>query len=394
MAESTNIEWCDATFNPWIGCTKVSNSPNGGGCDHCYAEVSTPVRIMRSKGVEAWGPHGQRQRTSAHNWKQPLAWNARRFMQCSECGWRGEASTPLIGCGVCGSIELDDARRSVFCASLADWLDNAAPIEWVVDLLELVRTTPHLDWLLLTKRISNWRPRLLLALQYLVDFPSKNVALGGWISAWLDGQAPANVRIGATVVNQDEADRDIPKLLAVPARVRFLSIEPMLSAVAIWRWLKPHCERHPGDLEPDGKCEVCEGRGIWGIGEPLEESEKAPIRPGLDWVIAGGESGHNARPMHPRWPQYLQEQCAKAKVPFLFKQWGEFVSGSQAADLNECYEKSSTGGWVTFEGAFSLGEASESKSDTDAHVFKVGKKVAGRLLDGVEHSGFPKGGAA
>lgn len=86
MAEQTAIEWCDATFNPWIGCTKVSP----GGCANCYAEVSTPARVKRAAGIETWGPRGQRQRTSTHNWRQPLVWNAATFVKCASCDWRGD----------------------------------------------------------------------------------------------------------------------------------------------------------------------------------------------------------------------------------------------------------------------------------------------------------------
>lgn len=166
MGENTAIEWCDHTFNPWIGCQKV-----GPGCDHCYAERDMDHRFGRVK----WGPGQVRQRTSAANWKKPLAWNR--------------------------AAERDGVRRKVFCASLGDWLDNAVPNQWREDLAALIEATPHLDWLLLSKRSGNFDK----------------------LAPWHADDIPANVWLGITVVNQEEADRDIPKLLAIPAVVRFLS---------------------------------------------------------------------------------------------------------------------------------------------------------------------------
>jgi protein gp37 len=259
MAERTSIEWTDATFNPWLGCTKVSPA-----CDHCYAEVSTPARVKRAAGVETWGPHGQRQRTSAHNWRQPLAWERAAAAFFAEHG----------------------RRRSVFCASLADWLDNAAPIAWLVDLLDLVRVTTNLDWLLLSKRIGTWRLRMHEAYTWAHDHGRVEVA--EWISDWLDGNPPAHVRIGATMANQPELDRDYTKLCAVPAACRFVSLEPLLGPISFDGW-------------------------------PLFGEDEKPL---LHWVIVGGESGPNARPMNPDWARSLRDQCADAGVAFFMKQMG------------------------------------------------------------------------
>lgn len=368
MAERSEISWTDATFNWWEGCTKV-----GLGCDGCYAEA----RNKRFGGGQAinWGPGAPRRLTSEHNRNNIVRWNRKPFYECEGCGWRGEddaESSRQRICMACGT-RLVHARRRVFCSSLSDLFDNEVAQSWRDEMFAKGEACTNLDFLFLTKRIGNVRKMV----------PACWLEPGGW---------PAHIRLGITVVTQPEADRDIPKLVALGCP-NFLSMEPLLAAVAIWRWLEPHCERHPGQLEPDGKCEVCEGRGIWGIGEPMEDHEKAPIRKGIGWVIVGGESGHTARPMHPRWPQYLQEQCEKAGVPFHFKQWGEFVSGQQAADLNDCYEKSSTGGWVEMDGSFTLGESSAPRGEHAAHVFRLGKKLAGRLLDGRTHDGFP-GGAA
>lgn len=273
MARQTNIEWCDATFNPWIGCTKV-----GPGCDHCYAERSTPARVL---SVE-WGPHAERRRTSAANWSQPLQWERQHDQFFATHG----------------------RRRRVFCASLADVFDNQVPASWRAHLFALIEQTPHLDWLLLTKRIGNVMPMLSEVAHSLF-----------WMDRLEAPGLPENVWLGATVVSQEEADRDIPKLLQAPAAKRFISMEPLLG---------------PVDLEA-----IPFGPPCTGCGEPVRLDAltgstyclyacDGPHFRAVDWVIVGGESGPHARPMHPDWARSLRDQCAAAGVPFLFKQWGSW----------------------------------------------------------------------
>ena len=248
MAENSSIEWTDHTFNPWIGCTKVSPA-----CDHCYAE-----RWAKRTGNDAlWA--GQRRRTTPANWRKPLSWDRK----AGELG----------------------VRHRVFCASLADVFDNAVPEGWRSDLFWLIRKTPNLDWLLLTKRIGNARSRLPF----------------NWLK-----NPPANVWIGATVVNQDEADRDIPKLLAVPAAVRFLSCEPLLGPIGF--------EQIVDD------CVIDMLGGEW---VPESEPPVSWARTGLDWVIVGGESGPHARRMDIEWCEQIADQCREAGVAFFMKQGSE-----------------------------------------------------------------------
>lgn len=341
MASESNIEWTDATFNAWIGCTKISPA-----CDHCYAAVSTPTRAL---GVE-WGAGNPRRRTSEANWKLPLRWNAGKFYQCMPCGWRGDKPRHpddggLWTCPRCGSDAVINARRRVFCSSLADVFDNEVDPQWRTDLFALIAATPNLDWLLLTKRIGNVKSMVPWG---WLEKPSSGI--GGW---------PANVWLGATICNQAEADRDIPKLLAVPARVRFLSMEPLL-----------------------GRVDLCEHLGMW-WNQTMQcfESSSARFNPrGLGWVIVGGESGPSARPMLPEWASSLRSQCAAAGVPFLFKQWGEWGPMQQPLDTGAPLEAYGINGeWPMLP----------DPADRHGGLIRCGKKNAGRTLDGSLHDGYP-----
>lgn len=323
MSENSKIEWTDHTFNPWEGCQKV-----GPGCDHCYAET----RNARYSGGTAinWGPGALRRRTSEANWRKPLAWSRNHAQFFAEHG----------------------RRQRVFCASLADVFDNQVSTAWRVDLLDIIRATPNLDWLLLTKRVGNVRGMIAESLSVAQNYGTRGT-LANWIGCWLDGEPPANVWLGATVVNQEEANRDIPKLLAVPARVRFLSMEPLLGPVDLTQIMRSsqdsdwaYCDNALSGFRAT-KCGGSDG-------------------PALDWVIVGGESGPGARPMYPDWVRSLRDQCENADVPFLFKQWGEHAPNWLNDDMGQKIEGSE---WVE----------------------RIGKKAAGRLLDGRTWDQFPKG---
>lgn len=349
MSENSKIEWCDHTFNPWIGCTKVSP-----GCAHCYAELSTRARVLRAGGQETWGKGAQRSRTTS-TWGDPVKWNrdAEFFSQCTRCNHR---SVMVDSCTHCG-CDIVQSRPRVFCASLADWLDDEVPIEWLADLLDLIRRTPHLDWLLLTKRPENWKIRIGLAARHVRE----NGGDMGMFCAWGHGSAPENIWIGTTVEDQERAESRIPHLLSIPAKVRFLSCEPLLGPVDITDFLwKSGCEPHCGDrCSKDADC-------------PLEPREG-------HWVIAGGESGSHARPMQPDWARELRDQCQAAKVPFLFKQWGEHapyfnVGMGIVRATPEARASILSGEWI---------------GSTDEVMVRTPKKSAGRLLDGREWNEFP-----
>lgn len=325
MSENSKIEWTDHTFNPWEGCQKV-----GPGCDHCYAEARN-ARFSGGQPIN-WGPGAPRRRTSEANWRKPLVWNARHAEFFAARG----------------------RRQRVFCASLADVFDNAVSAQWRFSLLRLIADTPNLDWLLLTKRIGNAAEMLEQAMR----------AITHQREGWADNLGLANVWLGATVVNQTEADRDIPKLLATPARMRFLSMEPLLGPVEF-----SNVSRRSDAVKMLGQ----------------------PALAGIDWVIVGGESGPGARPMHIEWARSVRDQCAFAGVPFLFKQHGEWAPGSGDFGAGR-YETAAvaTDGRVVSGGFETSGyPPGASSADGWAMVHRAGKKSAGRLLDGVQHDGFP-----
>jgi protein gp37 len=222
MGERTGIEWTHHSSSPWVGCTKVS-----AGCDNCYAE-NWSIRFR--PGV--WGPGRKRHLVSQSSWDQPMRWHAR----CEALG----------------------IRERVF-PSMCDPFDVEVPREWLQRFWHLVRRTPSLDWILLTKR-----PHAML--RRLPD---------DWGDGW------AHVWLGVSVENQEMADLRLPLLRRAPAAVYVCSYEPALGPVDF----RDHL--------------------TW-----------------LSWVIAGGESGAGARPPDPDWFRAVRDQCARAGVPYFFKQWG------------------------------------------------------------------------
>jgi protein gp37 len=172
MGADSKIEWTDHTFNPWFGCQHVSP-----GCDHCYAETQNAYRKWTADGD--WGPHAERTRAADSTWRNPLRW----------------------------AKAAKGTRPRVFCASLADWLDNKVPRQWRTDLAALIAATPQLDWLLLTKRIE----------------------IFDQLAPWPRSAVPSNCWIGVTCENQEYFDRRYPLLHDIKA-IRFISYEPALGS--------------------------------------------------------------------------------------------------------------------------------------------------------------------
>lgn len=317
MAENTKIEWAHHTFNPWTGCTKISPA-----CEHCYAEG-----WAKRTGGPVWGAGQERRRTSPANWRMPLRWNT--------------------------EAERLGVRYRVFCASLADVFDNAVDREWRDDLATLILSTPRLDWLLLTKRIGN-----------------AGAMLG---EMFLDGP-PDNVWLGATITSQAEADRDIPKLLSVPAAKRFLSMEPLLGPVDLTDVPMPESGHGHHEFSPII------------TGNALKRADRR--KPSIDWVIVGGESGPQARPMHPDWVRGLRDQCQAAGVPLLFKQWGEWAPGENVERTRGVVKAA-----IWFDTSWLIQDEDlgvvDGHRDDEPDLYRVGKKAAGRLLDGREWNEVP-----
>ncbi len=238
MSAETTIGWCDSTFNAWIGCTEVSPA-----CGPCYAREWA----KRYYPAAQWGGF-PRVRTSAATWRQPLAWNRK--------------------------AERDCARPFVFTNSLADVFDNQVDPQWRRDLFDLMRETPHLVWLALTKRAGNIERMCADA-----------------------GGLPANCALGGTFANQDENDRDAPKLRrakqATGALFSFASIEPMLSPVAL--------------------------------------DDDAP-----DWIIIGGMGGPSwrAHDVPEDWVRPIRDFCVATQRPFYFKQWSALRPKGRGCDLD------------------------------------------------------------
>jgi len=281
MGKDSTIEWTHHTFNPWWGCVKVSDA-----CDNCYAET-----WAKRLGENLWGPKTERRFFSDQHWKEPLKWNK--------------------------EAQAKGVRRRVFCASMADVFENRKDlIPHRLRLLELIAQTPHLDWLLLTKRIHLVKKQL----------PK------GYVF-------PANVWLGATVENQDAANKRLPYLMEFTSpSVRFLSCEPLLGEIQLGPYLQP---------------------GLHGTR--------------VDWVIAGGESGTKSRPMEPDWPDLLRQQCNVAAVPFHFKQWGHWAP---IDDSGLAAPKKAMIQVVRQNG-------------TEVKLAAVGKGKAGRLLAGRYWDEFP-----
>ncbi len=347
MAQNSKIEWTDHTFNPVRGCEKISP-----GCANCYA-AREAIRFPNIRGI--WGCSGTRIVAVPDAWKQPLRWNR-------EAERRRVRELHSVAPGVPHHFK----RPRVFCASLADVFEDwkgdlrfpaaLAPKGWVTarwngtqlvrefdetpmpdgwrkatmadmrtELFQLIEATPNLDWQLLTKRPENvmrmvpehWREKF-----------------------------PDNVWMGTTVEDQQRADERIPILLKIPAKVRFLSCEPLLG---------------PVDLH-----------------SKIQKQQSPIVNPLADihQVIIGGESGSKARPMHPDWARSLRDQCLAAGVPVFFKQWGEYLPHSQVA-LNS--DGSSAA--LTLSKSYLI--------INQEHFYYVGKDKAGRLLDGREWNEMP-----
>lgn len=341
MIEDSLIEWCDGTFSPWHGCCKISD-----GCKNCYAEVSTPVRVKRHRGLTLWGPKktSSRDRTAKSTWDQvrALARKVRKFPdRCTKCGTRvnlhelfQENLEPTIcparlnskgkwdsSAPICGGEVQRNHHPRIF-PSLCDPFEDHPDADKVrPDFWKLIEETPEITWLLLTKRTRNIRKMV----------PSE------WIHRW-----PHHVGIGASVEDQKTANERIKELAGIPAWFRFLSVEPLLAPVFLTRVNlrsaamalepAPLPGKSPGDACRCSRCSLprntVDQRSIGFANILPSRQHRCP--PGYEgenihWVIIGGESGDYARKCDIAWIRSLINECHEAGVPCFVKQLGADV---------------------------------------------------------------------
>lgn len=335
MSDKTGIEWTDATWNPVTGCAKVS-----AGCKHCYVLRDWP-RVSANPKTVYYGREFTDVRCHQERLDQPLRWQK---------------------------------PRMIFVNSMSDLFHESVPDAFIDQVFAVMALSPQHTFQVLTKRLERMRE---YANRYM-DAATPLSAFAGWASDMANifggddtdskyeelvdcGWPLPNVWIGVSVEDQASADERIPLLLQTPAAVRWISAEPLLGAVDIRLWL--------------------------GIDRrsPSADWERGGVNQGLDWVVAGGESGPHARPMHPDWAYGLRDQCAAANVPFLFKQWGEWESFGFKSSRDLPQGKRHCEWWTLDGGKWFFGSAN------GAHLamVKTGKKAAGRLLDGRTWDGYP-----
>lgn len=267
MSDKTGIEWTDATWNPTVGCTKVS-----AGCDHCYAETFVN-RFAGSKGFP-------------NRFDDMLLRGDKTLLLPLSKKWA--------------------APRRIFVNSLSDLFHDDVPDEYIARVWSIMAEADQHTFQVLTKRPG--RMRSFLRKRWPIPLP--------------------NVWGGTSVEDDYWAGVRIPVLLDTPLAVRWLSMEPLLGPVTLDRWM-------PSEF-------------------------MTPSQRSIDWVVVGGESGRDARPMHPDWARSLRDQCVAAGVPFLFKQWGEWGQLGWSVDLTHSGE-----------------------------MVRMGKKNAGRVLDGRTWDEYP-----
>ena len=381
MSDGTKIEWTEATWNPITGCSVTSP-----GCTNCYAMKLAGTRL---------GKHPSRAGLTQDSKAGPVWTGEVRFNE----QWLDQ---PLRW----------KRPRMIFVCAHGDLFHENVPDEWIDRVFAVMALAPQHTFQVLTKRSARMR-EYLTNLGYRSGFysgPRGPSAFGiyAMVERWQSNfgspefagelnkasmstniaRGPnnwplPNVWLGVSVEDQARADERIPDLLSTPAAVRWLSCEPLLGPVEFEEaW---HGE-DALDSECWGECAWCE-KGL----PPLHNCQQGRAslyegrwRSGLDWIVAGGESGPGARPMHPDWARSLRDQCAAAGVPFFFKQWGEWVPECHAEPLGDKIDGCGFMGWTGDRYQLVLQESPFPLA------FRVGKKRAGRLLDGATHDAMPK----
>jgi protein gp37 len=345
VADHTHIEWTDATWNPITGCSVVS-----AGCKHCYAMKLAGTRLQH---------HPSRAGLTIDTKAGPV-WNGQvRFNDA----WLHQP------------LQWKRPRRIFVCAH-GDLFHEAVPFDWIDRVFAVMSLAPQHTFQVLTKR-----PERMLA--YMTT--DKVIGRAGFVEGRARQMANIpthltlatawpfrNVWLGVSVEDQAAADERIPLLLQTPAAVRWVSAEPLLGPVDLTSVRWPDKGGHRVDALRAGYWNR-EGTLACGpsaeLGAPRGGFTNHSDMQRIDWVVAGGESGTGARPMHPDWARSLRDQCAAAGVPFMFKQWGEWAPYNRGLDDPKHFV---------------------NPTAMDGPMQRFGKKLAGRLLDGVQHDGYPE----
>lgn len=367
MADKSLIEWTDATWNPITGCTLVDD-----GCRHCYA-----AHLITS--WPAIGNHPSRKGLARKNAAGESKFTGEvRFNE----GWIDQP------------LRWKKPRRIFVCAH-GDLFHPSVPDEWIDKVFAVMALASQHTFQVLTKRPERAREYLTRPagngkqdvrnhIAWEAITPVMRAWAPNWTSEDIDGPHRSraiqacntwplpNIWLGTSISDQASADLRITHLLACPAAIRFISAEPLLGPVD----LTEIASQRP-DLRASVIFDVVSGTG--GIVGTLGK---------IDWVICGGESGPHARPMHPDWARSLRDQCVAAGVPFLYKQNGEYMDGSHPSRAAVIV----TNEGHLFQNTINVPADLQRRWGelTPCLMTRVGKKAAGRVLDGVEWLQFPE----
>jgi protein gp37 len=341
----SKIEWTQKTWNPVVGCDKVS-----AGCKNCYAmRMAYRLKHNPNKAIaKKYAETAYKTTGGSINWTGKINIDHNAFKE-----------------------PVNNKKATVyFVNSMSDLFHEGVSFETIIDVFCVMSKTPWHTYQVLTKRAER-----------MLEFMT-NCAYNPYGTPF---EPLKNVWLGVSVEDQKAADERIPYLLEAPAAVRFLSCEPLLGPVDISSWFYPK--------------EII-GTEVSNI----EETEFSKLEQSVHWVIAGGESGPGARPMHPDWARSLRDQCHTAGVPFFFKQWGEYYTHYETIGnhkphfkMYRSYEHFAAKDWVnqgdrciSIDGReCNIGKDFMECSYPVAIMNKVGKKAAGRLLDGKLHDEYP-----
>lgn len=373
MGDKTGIEWADATWNPLRGCSRVSD-----GCRHCYAE------------------------TVAHRFSGPgMPYEGLTRIVNGRPTWTGEIR--LVPELLDQPLRWKRPRR-IFVNSMSDLFHENVPDSFIDRVFAVMWACHFCDggqskhvFQILTKRAQRMRDYLKQDRRENWARAAVNIAGKSDPDGLFDDIANAQgshprIWLGVSVENQATADERIPLLLETPAAIRWISAEPLLGAIDLWPSAYLPCPNVDDCImDPDtGAYECCRQCDYTGVGNEI----------GIDWVVAGGESGPRARPMHPAWARSLRDQCAAAGVAFHFKQWGEWaprggeITGG-GIDFSAIDPQCTRWPLVIRLGEHGLdtrcGENCGAGIGEEIFMQMVGKKAAGRRLDGVLHDEYPEG---